>query len=191
MKPRLLIFATLASALCAQEIPMIDEDHAFPDGLAATEVYRLSDMVVVSTCLHGEWSVQISTDSKRFKFISYSKSYPLGGGGIYRLFSGDYNKDGKIELMACLYNGGRSGSGAHQNQVVFFSIGKSEIKLRATDWIEGFNPLMAPEYFKRSKVVLGPGDADALLQNTTEPNQALEPTTMAVTPAASHPSRQP
>jgi len=182
MKLAHFVFIVFTSVASAQEIPMIDENHAFPDGLVSASIYRLDDLVLVETCMDGKWAVQISTNSIKSKFTDYAKLGSVGGGSIIDLFSGDYNKDGKKELMACLCNGGRSGSGANQTQVIFFIFENDKIKLRATAWIEDFDPSKGSEYFRKSKIVSGPNDVNALLENPTEPNQALEPTTMAVTP---------
>ncbi|RRJ95180.1 hypothetical protein Ga0100231_013555 [Opitutaceae bacterium TAV4] len=72
---------------------------------------------------------------------------------------------------------------------------KKRLYYRAADWVKQ-KPLLA--LFASAIFALLLGIAGSLIASyayekiqTKAPNQALEPTTMAVTPAASHPSRQP
>jgi len=97
----------------------------------------------------------LSIEEKNFNRVEYSDCQGPGGGGIHKLYAGDFDSDGKIDLMAQLYNGGRSGSGANQSKIVFFLQQKKSIEVIKTDWIEDFDPDLYDRYLKEAHPVGG------------------------------------
>jgi len=150
----LLVFSALSGT--PKEIPLIDSIHSFQGGnFTCTETYRENEIYAVANCLDYEWSILITIGEKNFERMVYSDYYGPGGGGVFKLYSGDFDSNGKIDLMACLYNGGRSGSGANQNKIVFFLQQKGKLELFKTGWVENFDPDSYRRYIQEAHPVGG------------------------------------
>lgn len=140
MKIILICILSLSSVLCAspKEVSLFDSAHTFEGAFSCTQTYREEGIVAVVNCLNYKWSIHISTDEKNYKRTTYSEYHGPGGGDIYELYAKDFDKDGDLDLMGVLVNGGRFGDGALKSEVIFFLLGENEIEMKSI-WIEGFS----------------------------------------------------
>lgn len=132
------------------EVPRIDVTHTFEGAFACSEIYRHGSLVAVANCLNYKWSIHVSTKENNYKRITYSDYYGPGGGGIDKLYKGDFDHDGDEDLMAYLINGGTFRDGKPKSEVIFFMLDEDDLKMKRF-WTEQFDPMHWEELYQQAQ----------------------------------------
>ena len=144
----------MAVALCScssshlVEIPRDRHTHAWEPSFYSEDNYVLGAARLAVFCTNREWSVSLTIDEKAYPQVKYAELDGLGGGGIWKLYHTDIDRNGEQDFVAALYTG--SSSGSDYGQVVFFLPEDDHLRV-VSHWTHDFTESKIKEYYGKAQ----------------------------------------
>ncbi|EDM28282.1 hypothetical protein LNTAR_10216 [Lentisphaera araneosa HTCC2155] len=143
----LVLFMSLSSLVCAEELKDVGGDFSHQPEFTCVENYEGSEAKVRVTCENKTWSIQFQTEGWSNEVQDYAKFVGTGGGGVAQIFQEDVNNDGVKEFVTVLYKGEGNGDEVFWNEVIFWF--KDGTQKRT--WVKDFDHKKMRHYLKTIK----------------------------------------